>query len=765
MSRTRLHHIAGTAALTALVACFFLPLALDRSLWLRDIARFTYPMKFYLRERLLRGELPLWNPRLGLGRPFLGMVQPGVLYPLNVILLLPVPRGADLFFAFHSLVAALGMRRWLRALGSAEIEGALGGALFALSGYFVSVQVGNGCHIVGAAWIPWALAGIAGLGETGVGAASHRATRRAIVVVGASLSLMLLGGDPQAAWFSVPLLFAQALAPANRRGVSRGLVVIVGGGVLALALSMMQLLPAREVAAMGRPGGVSVEDAAHFAFAPARLVEFIWPAAFGTPYSPRWLLHALYDEGTGASYEPFAAGVYLGVAALPLCMGALLWSRRRPIDVWLGGLAALSLLVALGTHAPFWLPLFEHVPGASLFRYPEKYLLVTTLCVVPLSVRGVESAVACPRRSLALGGAFLLLLALGWLWAARAGGAWISSMVGRMGGVTPEQAGSILAERARDALCIGAAIYAPLALYSMGRLSERGARLALSACVIADLFFASARLIDFTPSEIYRVVPPPITSARAREPESLVRIYRPLHLIFDAPDADPAVLLRGTLMPNAGVDMGIAHLDAYDNFPLPGEQALWSALRGQPLRLMQLTGTHFLLISERSFVPRPGLQLVGRYPEFHGALAEVTVPAPRVYLATDVRPDEGDDAAARTLAAPDFAPGRSAVIVGATASTASGDCRLRADRIEHLVIDCQSDAGGWMVLSDAFFPGWQAIVEGRRTPIARANLAMRAVPVPAGRSVVELHYRPAHLAAGAFVSAAALLVAVALAIF
>src|SRR5581483_7940458 len=119
-----------------------LPILFGQSLWLRDIACFTFPMKAYVRERLLSGELPLWNPRLGLGRPVLGMVQPGVLYPGNLLLLLPVPLGLNLFFALHLPLCAAGARAWLRAWQVAELEAALGGALLGLSGYLVAVLAG-----------------------------------------------------------------------------------------------------------------------------------------------------------------------------------------------------------------------------------------------------------------------------------------------------------------------------------------------------------------------------------------------------------------------------------------------------------------------------------------------------------------------------------------------------------------------------------------------------------------------------------------------
>ena len=65
------------------------------------------------------------------------------------------------------------------------------------------------------------------------------------------------------------------------------------------------------------------------------------------------------------------------------------------------------------------------------------------------------------------------------------------------------------------------------------------------------------------------------------------------------------------------------------------------------------------------------------------------------------------------------------------------------------------------MLTDAHYPGWRASVNGTDTPIARADLMFRAVPIPAGESVVVFTYQPAWmpgaLIAGAAVWAGALL--------
>ncbi|HEY2744510.1 MAG TPA: hypothetical protein VGL86_07800, partial [Polyangia bacterium] len=304
--------VLGPAVLAALVVLLFAPLALGRSLWLRDLLEFTYPLKAYLVERMRAGELALWNPRLGLGRPFAGVVQPGVFYPLDVVLLIArYPRGVDLFFALHALIAGLGLRAWLRARAVDDIAATFGGALYALSGYFVSVLVGNGTYAVGAAWMPWALA--APLSPVGIAV---------------PLALMVLGGDPEAAWLAAALVVVEAATHAEKK---RALAAAAAGFALALALAAVQLGPALEVARVGRPGGVPLADASHFSFPPLRLFELVWPDLFGPRYGADWLVHPLYDEGSGQAYEPWSAGIYVGLATPLLALAAVVGrdTRRR----------------------------------------------------------------------------------------------------------------------------------------------------------------------------------------------------------------------------------------------------------------------------------------------------------------------------------------------------------------------------------------------------------------------------------------------------
>lgn len=73
-----------------------------------------------------------------------------------------------------------------------------------------------------------------------------------------------------------------------------------------------------------------------------------------------------------------------------------------------------------------------------------------------------------------------------------------------------------------------------------------------------------------------------------------------------------------------------------------------------------------------------------------------------------------------------------------------------ANRIE---LSAATGARGLLVLSEVYYPGWNAYVDGERVPIHRANHLLRAVPLPAGEHTVELRYEPWTLRVGIAISA------------
>ncbi|MFI4946113.1 MAG: YfhO family protein, partial [Burkholderiales bacterium] len=93
---------------------------------------------------------------------------------------------------------------------------------------------------------------------------------------------------------------------------------------------------------------------------------------------------------------------------------------------------------------------------------------------------------------------------------------------------------------------------------------------------------------------------------------------------------------------------------------------------------------------------------------------------------------------------------------------AAGTVRILEERSDRIVLEAQLATPAYVVLADAFDPGWRGTIDGAPAPVLRANLAFRAVRVPEGRHRVEMAYRPRALLAGLVVSATALVVALGL---
>jgi hypothetical protein len=76
----------------------------------------------------------------------------------------------------------------------------------------------------------------------------------------------------------------------------------------------------------------------------------------------------------------------------------------------------------------------------------------------------------------------------------------------------------------------------------------------------------------------------------------------------------------------------------------------------------------------------------------------------------------------------------------------------------HVRIETESSGGGWLVLSDLWYPGWKAEVDSEPTEIYRANYLFRSVYVPPGAHSIDFSYRPKTFTVGWILSISAWIV-------
>ena len=194
----------------------------------------------------------------------------------------------------------------------------------------------------------------------------------------------------------------------------------------------------------------------------------------------------------------------------------------------------------------------------------------------------------------------------------------------------------------------------------------------------------------------------------------------------------------------------------------------WSNVIGQIERpnLLSLMGIRYVLCQVGNPLPaRAKMRLV------HASDAEIWEnpgALPKAFISTKPVFAESDEAALDLISDPDFdfkaravihagrevpikvqgAPEESTELIPVKMVSYSADeVRLAAD----------SPQGGWLVLSDLYFPGWQARVDGKKVPIFAANYLFRGVYVEPGHHSVDFTYRPISFYAGTVLSLVTLL--------
>lgn len=186
-------------------------------------------------ETLRAGYLPLWNPLLGMGAPYIANYQTALFYPPNWIYLVLgvlggpgwIGWGGGLLVGLHLCWAALGMALLIRRLNLHLLAQTVGGLSFSLSGYLVT-RAGFLSINAAVAWLPWIILGVTDLvfslnsyedrkiflssggrsRTTRIFALINgyiRVIKRPILVLVPCIGMQLLAGHAQISWYTLLL--------------------------------------------------------------------------------------------------------------------------------------------------------------------------------------------------------------------------------------------------------------------------------------------------------------------------------------------------------------------------------------------------------------------------------------------------------------------------------------------------------------------------------------------------------------------------------
>lgn len=425
----QLWRLAPALLPVALTALFFNRMAFTNLILARgDTFLYFYPYWAAAADALRAGRVPLWNPDIFMGAPFLANSQAGLFYPLNwpMWLLWRTPYAVSAAILLHVTIAGWGTYLAARrTLGLERTAALFAAALFALGGYLTS-QVEHVNQLQGLAWLPWYFAALGpwarGAGREAGAPGRTRGLIGPILAVGALLALQLLAGHTQTAFISGVSVAIWLLADLSGLGategrrpdrskVARGVVVLAAGAALAAALAGVQLLPTLELTGLSsRQGGLPPDEVLSFSWHPLHLTRALLPA---------------YGQELFSEYVAFLPLTALALAVV----GVWPWRRERAVRPWLL-LLIVALVLAFGRFTPVYY-LLGRLPGFDLFRVPARWLAVAALAASLLAGYGwqrlrcfvigetcqVSEGLTGLRRPLIAAGVGLALL-IGWGFAA-----------------------------------------------------------------------------------------------------------------------------------------------------------------------------------------------------------------------------------------------------------------------------------------------------------------------------------------------------------
>ncbi len=699
-------------------------------------------------------SIPLWNPYIFGGLPFVAAMHGDVFYPTAWLRwVLETDTAMNLGLAIHIALAGGTMYGFLRALKFSWTGAVAGGLTWELSGIVAGmVHPGHDGKLFVAALTPLLFLAVLRLVR------DRRTSAAGLLAVTVGLALH---GHPQLSYY---LLVAGALwgawllwfgperpdRPQQPRLILLALAgVALGFGIYAIqALPFYQYIPFSPRGDGGSSGG--------------------W--AYATAYSLPWseLISAVLPEFNGLKEAYWGINYlkhhteYFGVIPLALAVFGLGDQARRKYLLALLGIGVLFLLIALGGHTPFYRVWYEVMPFMKKVRAPG---MAWFLVAFPLAALAGAGAARLVQGEVAKRWAGVVL-----------GGLGVLGLLGLTGALQPlaeilalpERMGDVL--RNADALRAGGVRVLMLALLGLGivalvdrpRIRPALLSIGLVGVVAADLWSIERQMFVFQgpASETYR--DDAITAA--------VRATALPYRVLDAGVYQGSWLMAHDIPALLGYHGNELH--AFDQ--LMGGKNEWSNL-GAPV-LFDLFAIRYLIVG--SPVELPGWHLlIGPTPTAGGRQGLLyqrdsvpdwvwVVPAAAKIPEDQIIPTLLDDRfpASQVVLFPDTV-GLDAAPLGGTEQLRAADSATVTDwRPGQMTVHLTgaSEVPSYLVVSENWYPDWQAKVDGVSVPTRRGQYSLITVPLPAGAREVVLSFRSAAYQRGRTVSLISLILALGL---
>jgi hypothetical protein len=700
-----------------------------RTFVFRDFGLFSYPVALFHRESFWRGELPLWNPLSYCGLPFLAQWNTMTLYPPSLIyMIFPLSWSLPFFCIAHLFWGGLGMYFLAKSFTRHSMAAALAGVAFSFNGLTLSLMMWQS-HEATFSWVPWVL---------WLGQRAWREGGNALLCGTIAGAMQMLAGGPETIALTWVFLFLLACGDWIRKEAPRRAVVcrFVSMVILVTLICAAQLLPFLQLLVHSqRDSGFGSGGWSMPAWGWANLIVPL----FHTTPSPQ----GIYLQDGQYAFSSY----YVGGGLVLLIMIAV----RYATD-WRARLAALLLLIglilALGDSGVLYRLVRACIPALGFSRYPVKFVILVCALSPFVAAFGFEAL----ARSRGKMGKFEL-------------GCMLTLLLLMAGILLLQPKSSQQTWRATETNGLQrAAVLLSLFLLIELYLRTKARQQLICGGLILVVFW-----LDFQTHmpNVNPTVSPVAYSANwvesGRNWKSRPKLGEARAMVAPGPEKalnlhtirsleDTYMVHRLGLFSDCNLIEGIPKLNGFFSL-VPAEINLATFMVYEQTNLnasglLDFMGVSQVLTSADTF----------DWVERTKAMPLVTV-GQQPLFSDDQTVLNGLAGSQIDLSSVVFLPTEARGTIAAAAQPLAkvSDTKFGAQTVSFRVL---SPSESVAVVSQTYFPGWEAYIDGRPAKLWRANYAFQAVDVPPGQHEIKLKYRDKAFLVGVVLSGIGCLISV-----
>lgn len=733
-----------------------------------DILTQQYFWNVFIKENLFEDPcFRTWLPYINAGTPFSGGLD--ILFrPVTflTLLLLPVHIAINYEMVLYCFLLGAFMYFYMRELEVSPPGAFLAALILMLNGEIVSLLNAGHVNKIGAIFpIPlvfWMFE-----------RALRRKTLSAFMIAAVALGFQFWQGHVQISFYTciavgiyyvirAGILYKQGKNVAYLVKLTTFALLMVIVFLLLSAVNFLPLLSFAEVS--DRSEGVDYEFATSWSMPPEELVTYLVPGFFGLRRANHFEDEPQVLQVPYWGRMPFTqTGRYFGLLPLLFVFLALCFVRNKHV-LTLSIIAFVILLLGMGRYIPTYKLLYEYVPGFNMFRAPQMILFLFAFATAALAGFGVEWLLSNFTEQKDKRLRIFLLVCVGlfllfWL---------ITIVLPQLKptllshfheaffrkGATPEIAEARFLNIFRGFLQFN--VFFGIALFILGLRLVKHIRIwglvsAILVMFLVDIWLFDEKYIDTIPLEnsLYVSENDAIRYCKANP-----GTYRILPMT-NSPDTYATF--------NKYV---YHHLYSVSGYEAVGVQYYNDYLQHMALgtQLVDLLNIKYIILpKDVQFGEEPQQievgQIVGPYKVVLNAdavLLENLNVLPRVFPVHNAYVMKTREEILSALQHPEFNPGEFVIleeqpnVTMSPENVPSSQSKAQITYYMNRTIQIQASMAtdGFLVLSEKYYPGWKAYIDGTPTKIYKADYTLQAIVVPKGEHEITFVFQPADFLLG-----------------